>query len=894
MRLALGSSTVESSIVKIRKRNGKVDSFDVSKISTAIYKALSATSNPDRTLADKLVSSVVKKLIAQNFSAYRPPSVENIQDMVELTLIESGHAETAKAYILYRADRRRIRDEKLKVLNARALDSVSKSFDLSCLKVLASRYLLRNDKNEISESPSELFDRVATLVALGDLLYDPVVFSADGGHEQDTSEATSYLEKLGSFDRKFKIGEHYLNKYHFRALINHYADLAARGQMKVGFKKILTDLASKKFDRYAERIDEYYSLMTSQVFLPNSPTMMNAGGRLGQLSACFVLGMPDDMEGIMKSTSDAALIFKSGGGVGINYSDLRHEGDVVASTSGVASGPVSFMNIINTVTEVVKQGGKRRGANMGIIEAWHPDVERFITNKTSPGVLENFNVSVGVWEDFWGALVDSSDGKYMLRDARTRAPVCEASAHQLVDLIALSAWKSAEPGLIFFDQINKYNVMAKARGGPLRSTNPCGEQSLYPYESCNLGSINLAKLVARTADGGYVFDWQRYEEVIRKTTRYLDNIIDVNLYPIPEINRASKESRRIGLGVMGVADLLYRLRIPYNSKESYDLQSKLAEALTYYSMEESVELARARGRFPLYPDTEYPEGKIPVAGYYERPSESHTYDWDALIEKIKKHGIRNVLTTTVAPTGTLSMLADCSNGMEPTFSLAFEKRVTVGRFFYTNKIVREVLEENGLYNEDLAAKIADNYGSMRGLAGVPEWMQKIFVTAMDIHWSDHLLAQGVWQAWIGNAIAKTINMPHDASVGDVKAAYLLAHELGLKGITVYRDGSRRTQVLHMASKNAEKKFDVEPSGEILSYAEESIGNDYIRAQVASALSVRPPSAAPSASEAVAVEHVQVDEKSDSSTRCPACSNDLVFAEGCSTCIECGYSGCTSA
>ena len=894
MRLALGSSTVESSIVKIRKRNGKVDSFDVSKISTAIYKALSATSNPDRTLADKLVSSVVKKLIAQNFSAYRPPSVENIQDMVELTLIESGHAETAKAYILYRADRRRIRDEKLKVLNARALDSVSKSFDLSCLKVLASRYLLRNDKNEISESPSELFDRVATLVALGDLLYDPVVFSAEGGHEQDTSEATSYLEKLGSFDRKFKIGEHYLNKYHFRALINHYADLAARGQMKVGFKKILTDLASKKFDRYAERIDEYYSLMTSQVFLPNSPTMMNAGGRLGQLSACFVLGMPDDMEGIMKSTSDAALIFKSGGGVGINYSDLRHEGDVVASTSGVASGPVSFMNIINTVTEVVKQGGKRRGANMGIIEAWHPDVERFITNKTSPGVLENFNVSVGVWEDFWGALVDSSDGKYMLRDARTRAPVCEASAHQLVDLIALSAWKSAEPGLIFFDQINKYNVMAKARGGPLRSTNPCGEQSLYPYESCNLGSINLAKLVARTADGGYVFDWQRYEEVIRKTTRYLDNIIDVNLYPIPEINRASKESRRIGLGVMGVADLLYRLRIPYNSKESYDLQSKLAEALTYYSMEESVELARARGRFPLYPDTEYPEGKIPVAGYYERPSESHTYDWDALIEKIKKHGIRNVLTTTVAPTGTLSMLADCSNGMEPTFSLAFEKRVTVGRFFYTNKIVREVLEENGLYNEDLAAKIADNYGSMRGLAGVPEWMQKIFVTAMDIHWSDHLLAQGVWQAWIGNAIAKTINMPHDASVGDVKAAYLLAHELGLKGITVYRDGSRRTQVLHMASKNAEKKFDVEPSGEILSYAEESIGNDYIRAQVASALSVRPPSAAPPASEAVAVEHVQVDEKSDSSTRCPACSNDLVFAEGCSTCIECGYSGCTSA
>ena len=892
--ISMGSSTVESSIVKIRKRNGKVDSFDVSKISTAIYKALAATSNPDRVLAEKLVSSVVKKLVAQNFSAYRPPGVENIQDMVELTLIESGHPETAKAYILYRADRRRIRDEKLKLLNAKTLDSVSKDFDLSCLKVLASRYLLRNDKSEISESPSQLFDRVSTLVALADLLYDPELFSADGAHEQSLDEAKSYLEKLENFDRKFSIGEHYLNKYHFRALINHYVDLAARGQMKVGFKKILTDLASKKFDRYAERIDEYYALMTSQVFLPNSPTMMNAGGRLGQLSACFVLGMPDDMEGIMKSTSDAALIFKSGGGVGINYSDLRHEGDVVASTSGVASGPVSFMNIINTVTEVVKQGGKRRGANMGIIEAWHPDVEKFITNKTSPGVLENFNVSVGVWEDFWSALVGSSDGKYMLRDARTRTAVQEASAHQLIDLIALSAWKSAEPGLIFFDQINKYNVMAKARGGPLRSTNPCGEQSLYPYESCNLGSINLARLVTRTADGGYVFDWQRYEEVIRKTTRYLDNIIDTNLYPIPEINKASKESRRIGLGVMGVADLLYRLRIPYNSKESYDLQSKLAEALTYYSMEESVELARLRGKFPLYPDTEYPEGKIPVAGYYERPRDSHTYDWDALIEKIKKHGIRNVLTTTVAPTGTLSMLADCSNGMEPTFALAFEKRVTVGRFFYTNKIVREVLEENGLYNEELAAKIADNYGSMRGLAEVPEWMQKIFVTAMDIHWSDHLLAQGVWQAWIGNAIAKTINMPHDASVRDVKAAYLLAHELGLKGITVYRDGSRRTQVLHMASKNAEKTFNAEPSGEVMSYAAEMLGNKYIRSQVMEALSVRPSPAAPAPSESVTVEHVSIDEKAESKESCPLCSNDLVFAEGCSMCIECGYSGCTSS
>ena len=881
----MDNSTIESSIGEIRKRNGKVDNFNIDKITNAIYKALAATSKADRGLAEELAGGVVSKLMTQGFSASRPPSVEDIQDMVESTLIESGHSEIAKAYILYRHERRKVRDEKMKVLNTQRLDPVAKSFDLNCLRVLASRYLLRNNKNEIIESPSQMFERVAILIGIGDLLYDNAIFSRDGNSKQNTEEADSYLEKLDSFDYKFKIGDYYLNKYHFRALINHYITLAKKGQMKIGFKELLTKIAAKQFDSYADRIQEYYELMVSQDFLPNSPTMMNAGGRLGQLSACFVLDMPDDMEGIMKSTSDAALIFKSGGGVGINYSDLRQEGDIVASTSGVASGPVSFMNIINTVTEVVKQGGKRRGANMGIIEAWHPDVEKFITNKTEAGVLENFNVSVGIWEDFWNALVNSEDGKYMLRSTREKTPVREINAHQLIDLIALSAWKSAEPGLIFFDQINKYNVFAKARGGPLRATNPCGEQSLYPYESCNLGSINLANLVKRKADGEYEFDWQRYEETIRKTTRFLDSVIDVNLYPVKEIDTASKESRRIGLGVMGVADLLYKLRIPYNSKEGYELQSKLAEALTYYSMEESVALAKSRGEFPLCSKTEYPEGKIPVAGYYERPKDAHTYEWDALIEKIKKHGIRNVLTTTVAPTGTLSMLADCSNGMEPTFALVFEKRVTVGRFFYTNKIIEKVLKDNGLYNDEILAKIADNYGSLRGLEEIPEWMQKIFVTAMDIHWADHLMAQGVWQEWIGNAIAKTINMPYDVSADDVKAAYLLAHEIGLKGITVYRDGSRHKQVLHMTSENAEKTFDVSPSEHVTGYVTQQIQNPYIKSQVNAALSFKTPDEAP-------IEQ-NISEEEPEEILCPTCKNKLVFVEGCSICIECGFSGCTS-
>ena len=691
----MDNSQIENTINEIRKRSGTVTAFDLDKISNAIFQALAATSKADRGVADKLAGDVLNKLVEQGFTSSRAPTVEDIQDIVESTLIDSGNSDIAKSYIVYRHERRKLRDEKKRVLNLKSLDPVSKKFDLNCLRVLASRYLFRNSKSEIIESPTQMFERVAILVGIGDILYDSQIFEKSGNNTQDVEEAKSYLEKLDAFDYKFKVGDYFFNKWHFRSLINHYVTLANKGQMKVSFKDLLTLLAGKKLEVYSERITEYFEMMTAQNFLPNSPTMMNAGGRLGQLSACFVLGMNDGMEEIMKSTSDAALIFKSGGGVGINYSDLREEGAIVASTSGVASGPVSFMNIINTVTEVVKQGGKRRGANMGIIEAWHPDVEKFITNKTEPGVLENFNVSVGIWEDFWNALVNTEDGNYVLRSPSDRKPVKEINAHQLIDLIALSAWKSAEPGLIFFDQINKYNVFAKARQAPLRATNPCGEQSLYPYESCNLGSINLVNYVQKQADGSFEFDWQGYEEIIRKTTRFLDNIIDVNHYPVPEINVASKDSRRIGLGVMGVADLLYKLKIPYNSKEGYELQSKLSEALTYYSMEESVALASSRGEFPLCSKTEYPEGKIPISGYYEKSKDKHSFEWGPLIEKIKTHGIRNVLTTTVAPTGTLSMIADCSNGMEPAFALVFEKRVTVGRFFYTNKILEAALKENG-------------------------------------------------------------------------------------------------------------------------------------------------------------------------------------------------------
>ena len=902
--------TKNKSEFKIKKRDGRLVNFDESKIEQAIYKALIATGKPNFQLAQKLVQKVLKKMTLNSTSFDKSviPTVEDVQDIVESILIEDGLSDTAKAYILYRHERRKIREDKMKILNKKNLDEVDKDFDLNSLRVLSSRYLLRNDTNEIVESPKQMFERVAILVALSDVLHDQTIFHLGGNYNQNISEATSYYNKINDFDLKLKIGSYYLNRYHFESLIRLYVQLASKGQMKISFKELLKLIFQGKFKEYEDRIKEYYDLMVSKDFLPNTPTLMNAGARLGQLSACFVLDMPDDMERIMKTSSDAAMIFKSGGGVGINYSDLRPEGDIVASTSGVASGPASFMRIIDTITDVVKQGGKRRGANMGILEVWHPDIEKFITAKTKPGVFENFNVSIGLWDDFWKSLINKNSNKYTLKNPRTQEPIKQIDSHQLIDLVSLSAWKSAEPGVIFFDNINKYNPCIKAKEGPLRATNPCGEQSLYPYESCNLGSINLSNFVKRKADGRFEFDWSRYEQAIRISSRFLDNIIDANKYPVDEIDYNTKLTRRIGLGIMGIADLLFLLKIPYASKEGYEFMNKLAETLTYYSMEESVAIAKSRGPFPLFKKSEYVSGKIPVAGYYEMPKEYHSYDWDSLIEKTQKFGIRNSWTTTIAPTGTLSMIADCSNGVEPVFALVFEKRVTVGRFFYTNKIFENVLQENGLYNDEILTKIANNYGSISGLTEISEWMQSMFTTAIDVHWTDHIMAQSVWQKWISNAIAKTINMPGDVTVEDVKSSYLLAHELGLKGVTVYRDGSRNEQVLHITGTNTlEKAFIVKPSQYVKEYIKSYVKEPYVTQYVSKLLEEKNNKAndddddlshlSISTRESMKTsEHMKLTkpiQELNEDEMCPTCHSKLIITEGCNMCIECGFSSCVS-
>ena len=679
--------------------------------------------------------------------------------------------------------------EKKKILNKKELDEVDRAFSLNALRVLASRYLLRNSSTgEITESPKQLFERVATLVGLADVIYDERYFDKDGNQARLQFSVEDINEIISAYEGPaITVGKYVLNKYHIEALGRIYVRLANQGKMKLSFSTLLRDLATDRMINYEKVIKAYYDLMASRDFLPNTPTLMNAGARLGQLSACFVLDMPDDMLGIMKASTDVAMIFKSGGGVGINYSDLRPEGDVVGSTHGVASGPLSFMGIVDKITDVIKQGGKRRGANMGIMEAWHPDILKFINAKKTPGVLENFNVSVALDEEFWHAL--DNDQVYWQKNPKDGSARDGINPHQLLDVISNSAWESAEPGVIFLDNVNKRNILETARGKKLRATNPCGEQSIYPNESCNLGSINLANFV----DGEF-FDFKRFETVVRLSTRFLDGVVDMNKYPLVENEIASMETRRIGVGSMGLADLLFKLKIRYTSQRGHKLMDEIAEVMSYRSMEESVRLSKERGPFGLFNKTTYIHGELPIEGAYD--SQRHVFDWDEMRVEIQENGIRNCLTTTVAPTGTLSMLADCSNGIEPVFALAFEKHVSVGKFFYTNDILTQALKAAGIYSEELAKKIAENHGSLQDLHDIPQHIRDTFITTMDMQATDHIHAQAIWQRWIGNAISKTINLPHDAKPEDVREAYVLAHKLGLKGVTVYRDGSRKEQVLH--------------------------------------------------------------------------------------------------
>ncbi len=533
--------------------------------------------------------------------------------------------------------------------------------------------------------------------------------------------------------------------------------------------------AEKKFGPDGEARQEemetlFYNIMTDLDFLPNSPTLMNAGRSLGQLAACFVLPVEDSMEGIFDSLKNAAVIHKSGGGTGFSFSRLRPKNSQVGTTGGIASGPVSFMKIFNTATEQVKQGGTRRGANMAILRIDHPDIMEFIYCKQDKSSLNNFNISVGITESFMQALHANQD--FELLDPRDKTPVGKLNAAEVYKALVHQAWSSGDPGIVFLDRLNQDNPTPKI--GEIESTNPCGEQPLLPMEACNLGSINLARFVVEK-EGRPTIDYPRLKKIVRASVQFLDDTIEMSKYPLPQIEKMVKGNRKIGLGVMGFADLLFQLNINYNSEEALAVAEEVMEFIQTESHRASIALAQDRGPFKNFAQSVF-------AGQ-------------------NAHSLRNATTTTIAPTGTLSIIANCSSGVEPLFALSFVRNVMDNdKLIEVNPHFEAVAKERGFFTKNLMDTIAQS-GSIAHMQEIPEDVRKVFVTAHDISPEWHIRMQAAFQKHTDNAVSKTVNLPKEATEADVMNIYNMAYELGCKGVTIYRDGSKENQVLSFSSKN---------------------------------------------------------------------------------------------
>jgi len=664
-------------IKSIRKRDGRVVDFKSEKISAAMGKAFRAVGIDDAKVSSQLTKRVVQA--AEQRFGESIPDVEDIQDIVEKVLIDAGYAEAAKAYILYRQRRTEIREAKRYLGVADDL-----KLSVNAVEVLKKRYLRRDERGLVVETPGEMFARVAAHVC-----------RAEGRFGGDES---AYCAK-------------------------------------------------------------FLRMMRELEFLPNSPTLMNAGLVLGQLSACFVLPVEDSLPGIFDALKYMALIHQSGGGTGFSFSRLRPKNDVVRATGGVASGPVSFMRIFDTATDVIKQGGRRRGANMGVLRIDHPDILEFIEAKEKPGFLENFNISVAATDDFMRRA--RQGGALSLINPRNGETTGTLDAPELMNLIVNSAWRGGDPGVIFIDRINATHPIP----GTIEATNPCGEQPLLPFESCNLGSINLSRLVEKGE-----LNCDRLGELVSLGVRFLDDVIDMNRFPLKQIEEETLQRRKIGLGVMGFAEMLILMNISYNSEEAVRQAEEVMKQISTLGREESARLGEERGSFPLF-------------------EESKLKKWDAM---------RNSTVTTIAPTGTISIIAGTSSGIEPLFALAFVRHVLEGaRLLEVSPLFEHFAQERKIYSQDLKTELARK-GSVQDIAGVPQDLKDLFVTALDIPPEQHVKIQAAFQKYTDNAVSKTVNLPQSATASDVRKVYDLAYDLGCKGVTVFRYGSR-SQVLYVGN-----------------------------------------------------------------------------------------------
>lgn len=565
-----------------------------------------------------------------------------------------------------------------------------------------------------------------------------------------------------------------------KVLEKRYFDRDENDAIREDWTQLIQRVVSNISGGDEEKYKRYYNLLDSGYFLPNSPTLMNAGRDLQQLSACFVLPIEDSMESIFGSVRNAALIHKSGGGTGFSFSRLRQADSRVRSTNGVSSGPISFLKVFNAATDAVKQGGTRRGANMAILNVDHPDILDFIRAKEDTRELTNFNLSVGLTDIFMQAL--ANDAEYELVEPHTGKVVNKLRADDVFTLIVDMAYKNGEPGIIFLDTINRFNPTPQL--GCIESTNPCGEQPLLPNEACNLGSVNLSLMIKQGK-----FDFTLLKQIVETSTEFLDDVIDRSCFPLPEIELMVKGNRKIGLGLMGWADLLYILKIPYNSEEALLLATEVMEQVDYHSKKKSMLLAREKGSFPNFRDSIYDQGIL--------LRENCREDWNELSKELAANGIRNATTTTIAPTGTISMIADTSSGIEPQFSLVYIKNVMDGeKLLYVNPHFEKAIREAGLYSSELMEKVAE-MGSIHAIPEIPAALKDVFVTAHDINPEWHIRMQAAFQKYTDNAVSKTINFPREASREDIRQAYELAYTCGCKGVTVYRDGSRENQVLNV-------------------------------------------------------------------------------------------------